>query len=115
MRSSMNLRCEIEPHDRSVTIRLIGELDIATADGFLAKSDELLAEGYERLVLDLRELTFMDSTGLRAIVTLHRTAASAVLRIVDGPDHVQRLFTITGLRRLLPFAGADDALGEPAV
>jgi anti-anti-sigma factor len=106
-------RCEVEPHSRSVSIRPIGELDIATADAFMAKCDEVLAEGYERLVLDLRGLTFMDSTGLRAIVRLHQTAAaSAGLQIIDGPEHVQRVFTITGLRRHLPFAGTDGALGE---
>jgi anti-anti-sigma factor len=67
-------------------------------------------------VLDLRDLAFMDSTGLRAIVKLHHTAAaSASLQIIDGPEHVQRIFTLTGLRRHLPFAGTDDELGEHAV
>ena len=109
------LRVQIEPSDRSATIRLIGELDIATVDRFEARSDELMAEGFDHLVLDLRELTFMDSSGLRAIVKLHCIARGSVrLQIVDGPDHVQRVFTVTGLRRVLPFAAATDAPAEPA-
>ncbi|HET8758501.1 MAG TPA: STAS domain-containing protein [Solirubrobacteraceae bacterium] len=98
------LRVEIEAGDRSATIRLVGELDMATADMFSETSHGLLAEGYEQIVLDLRELTFMDSSGLRAILKLHRAAGtSAQLEIIDGPDHVKRLFTLTGLRRFLQF------------
>jgi anti-sigma B factor antagonist len=96
-----------------VTIRLVGELDLATADGFSERSDQLLAEGFEHLVLDLRALTFMDSSGLRSILTLHHAAGTSTrLEIIDGPDHVQRLFTLTGLRRFLQFASETDALGE---
>jgi anti-anti-sigma factor len=104
------LRYEVEPRDRSVTVRLAGELDLATVEAFSAKSHDLLAEGFEHLVLDLRGLTFMDSSGLRAVLQLHHEAGtSARLEIIDGPDHVQRLFTITGLRRFLQFAGPTDA------
>lgn len=102
-----NLRCEVELDDRSVRVRLAGELDIATVGAFADRCDGLLADGYERLVLDLRDLTFMDSSGLRAIVKLHRDAPG--LQIIDGPEQVQRVFTITGLRRHLPFA---DPLGD---
>jgi anti-anti-sigma factor len=103
------LRWQIERDDRMATVRLVGELDIATADSFSNQCDELLAERVEHLVLDLRELTFMDSSGLRAIVRLHQAAdRSTRVQIVDGPDHVQRLFTITGLRGVLSFTSATD-------
>ena len=102
-----NLRCEVDPDGRSVRIRLVGELDIATVGAFSDKCDALLADGYEHLMLDLRDLTFMDSSGLRAIVKLHRDAPG--LQIIDGPEPVQRVFTVTGLRRHLPFA---DPLGD---
>lgn len=67
---------------------MIGELDIATADGFSSKCDQLLVEGFEHLVLDLRPLTFMDSTGLRAIVKLHSTAGASVRLQIVAVDAV---------------------------
>lgn len=110
------LRWEIESRDRTVTMRLVGELDFATAERLSIKCHELLAAGFEHLVLDLRELTFMDSSGLGVIVKVHKAAdASTRLQIVDGPDQVQRLFTITGLRGVLSFTSAPDAaLGDVA-
>jgi anti-sigma B factor antagonist len=101
------LRCDIAARGRSVRLTLVGELDLATADAFSETSHRLLADGFEHIVLDLRALTFMDSSGLRAVLELHRAAAPlARLEIVDGPDQVQRLFTLTGLRRFLQFASS---------
>jgi anti-anti-sigma factor len=105
------MRCDVEARDDVVIIRPVGEIDLSTAGDFSSTTDRLLAEGFKHLVLDLRQLTFMDSSGLRAVVKLHSDAAR--LEIVEGPDHVQRLFTITGLRRILLFATAAEALGEP--
>ena len=104
------MRIEVELRDDCAVVRPIGEFDLATADRFSARTERLLAEGYERLVLDLRQLTFMDSSGLRAIVRLNADAAR--LQVIDGPDNVRRLFTITGLRNVLSFATAAEALDE---
>jgi len=51
------------------------------------------------LVVDLSKLTFLDSTGLRCIVTADERARAEGRRIVivRGPDAVQRVFTITRL------------------
>jgi anti-anti-sigma factor len=59
---------------------LSGELDIASAPHFL---DELVdaAAGSAVVILDLRELTFMDSTGLQAILTAHARLAQADCRL----------------------------------
>ena len=55
----------------------------------------------------------MDSSGLGALVRLNGAMGASVrLQIIDGPEHVQRVFSITGLRTLLPFAAAADALGD---
>jgi anti-sigma B factor antagonist len=103
------MRSEVELRDGFAIVRPIGEFDLATADEFSARTERLLAEGHERLVVDLRHLTFMDSSGVRAIVKLNTDAPH--LQIVEGPDHVRRLFTITGLRRVLQFI-ATEALDE---
>ena len=88
-----------------------GELDIATAP-HLADALSEAARGSAAVILDLSELTFMDSTGLHAIVSahtrLHETACRLVL--VPGCHQIQRIFEITGTEHVLEFASAPDAV-----
>jgi anti-anti-sigma factor len=61
------------------------------------------------LVLDLSDLTFLDSTGLRTVVTADERARESGRRlvVVRGPDAVQRVFAITRLEERLEMV--DDA------
>lgn len=103
--------CEVEPHRETVLIRPIGELDMSTVDQFAATLREITTAGFDRVVLDLRELTFMDSSGLRALLEVQSIAAPrSSLQIIPGPEPVQRIFQATGLVDRLPFVGAADAL-----
>jgi anti-anti-sigma factor len=67
------------------------------------------AEGPAVLVLDLSDLTFLDSTGLRTVVTADERARENGRRlvVVRGPDAVQRVFAITRLEERLEMV--DDA------
>lgn len=60
---------------------------------------DLEQESPQLIVLDLRELTFMDSTGLRVMVSADARARDQARRltIVQGPEPVHRVFRITGL------------------
>jgi anti-sigma B factor antagonist len=87
------------------TIRLEGELDIATAERI---QDELaIAEASDArsIVLDLSGLTFMDSTGVRLLLSAdaRSRADSNRLSIVRGPASVQRVFVLSGVDSTLPF------------
>jgi anti-anti-sigma factor len=92
---------EVETVEGDGLVRLVlqGELDLSTA----SKVEEELrrAEAGEPavLALDLSQLTFLDSTGLRLIVTADQRAREQGRRlaIVKGPDPVQRVFAITRL------------------
>jgi anti-sigma B factor antagonist len=86
-----------------VTVTIRGELDLATAPRLDAELDRLPGEGIERVIVDLRELVFLDSTGLEAIVKFHkRTAAEGVdVAVVRGPRAVERLFAVMQLHRSL--------------
>ncbi len=66
--------------------------------------------GPSLLTIDLRPLTFVDSTGVRALlVTLGRTRAAGVtLRIVRAGPRVQRVFELLCLDTVLPFIDPDD-------
>lgn len=96
---------EVVPHREVVDVVPVGELDVATVARLDAELRELLEAGFRRFVLDLRKLTFMDSSGLRLILTVHELARSDGLEVtlVPGPDAVQRVFEICGIVDQLPF------------
>ncbi len=64
---------------------------------------ELSRDDVSQIVLDLRELAFIDSTGLRVVLGLANGFgdSSARLVIVKGPEQVQRVFALTGADREL--------------
>ena len=67
-------------------------------------------------MLDLRELTFMDSTGLRALAQTNARADEAgfALSIIRGPRQIERVLEISGLADLLPLVDAPPADGRAA-
>jgi anti-anti-sigma factor len=91
--------------DHTYRIRLAGELDIGALPDAETAAAAAFEEVWERLVLDLEALEFMDSSGLRFIAGLHERCRSSdrALSIQPGPPAVQRVFEITGLDGLLPF------------
>ena len=82
-----------------------GELDILTADRVRSRVADLLEAGFSTIVIDLRELAFMDSTGLRLLLVLHQRARRDgwSLSLTPGPEPVQRVFELTGTSAVLPF------------
>ncbi len=80
-------------------VALEGEIDLALAP----EAERLIAEAEARepgkLVIDLREVTFMDSSGLRILLTALRRAEEAGrgFALVKGGDTVNRLLEVTGL------------------
>ena len=92
-------RCDVIPERQAVRVVVHGELDIATAPAFAATLVELHDAGFREIILDLRDLEFLDSTGLRAILdTNHRALhGGAALVVIPGPAPVQRLFDVAGV------------------
>ena len=87
-----------------VEIAIQGELDLATAPQLDAEFERVAAlDGIEVVVVDLRELAFLDSTGLEAIVKFdaRSRAAGVELAVVRGPRAVERLFAVMQLDRKL--------------
>jgi anti-sigma B factor antagonist len=106
--SGSGLRVDVQPERGGVRVRPAGELDIATIDELEATLDELARLGFGRIVLDLRELEFMGSCGLRLLV-LHTQRARRggyEFTLIDGPPAVQRVIEICGLREQLAFGRA---------
>ena len=86
-------------------VRLIGELDVAVAP----RAAEAIAQAERSrpatLELDLSSLAFMDSTGLRLLLSARQRALEAGRRLLlrRGPDAVQRVFEVTALAPLFEF------------
>ena len=82
-------------------VQVSGELDIRTCERLERAAGELVDQG-RRVVLDLAELTFCDSTGLAVLVRLHKRAdtAGGTLVLRSPVPRVQNLLTLTGLTRL---------------
>ncbi len=94
------IRLQISGEDQPGTkvMTLAGELDIASAPLFEQAIDELDASDTRRLLIDLTELLFMDSTGLRALLRARQAAAAADRQMLlrPGPRQVQRVFELSG-------------------
>ncbi|MGZ4247481.1 MAG: STAS domain-containing protein [Solirubrobacteraceae bacterium] len=82
-----------------------GELDLVTVGRLQRELGQLIDAGFARIVIDLRDLEFMDSTGLHALITAHGRAKQEnwELTLIPGPRQVQHIFAITGTIDLLPF------------
>jgi len=94
-------------------IALTGELDLSGAPALVEEIDRLAGEvGVRRVVLDLRELAFMDSSGLRTVALAERRLAAGKrpLALIKGPDAVQRVFAITRMEDHLTFLDDPEAL-----
>ena len=102
---------DVRTEDRNglVHVALVGELDLSTVAKVQEELRRVEATSPPTLVVDLSKLTFLDSTGLRCIVTADERARAEGRRIVivRGPDAVQRVFAITRLEDRLEMV--DDA------
>ena len=109
----MTLNTTVTNAGDAVTISFEGELDISRAEEVERELERLESEKPGVLVFDLRGLQFLDSTGLRLILTADSRARRDARRvvIVPGPDSVQRVFRITLLDRRLEFAESPEAVG----
>ena len=116
------LTIEVASAPDAHTIVLSGEVDLLSTPQIEAALKDAYAADSELIVIDLRNLTFIDSSGLHALATGHELSRTRgqELRIIPGPANVQRLFELTGMNEVLPFCDAklaldssDDAASQP--
>ena len=79
-----------------------GDIDVASAVTVRDALDRVIAAGHHRLVLDLGDVQFLDSTGLGVLVGgLKKVRAhDGSLSLVCGQDRLLRIFRITGLAKV---------------
>jgi anti-sigma B factor antagonist len=95
--AAARLKTEVKQEDGRADVALRGELDLATLP-IAERAVEKVDGAATTLVLDLRKLTFIDSSGLRLILTTAEKwgGDSRRLFIVRGPAQVERVFELTG-------------------
>jgi anti-anti-sigma factor len=107
----------VEPGGRH-RLRLSGELDLASASALTDAVTEACGANAKEVVLDIGELEFIDSTGLRAILSSRVVCAAGDCTLSVYPEadqvspQVRRLLQVTGLLERLPFAGAGEDTGD---
>lgn len=101
---------DVQRRDDVAIVQPRGELDLATVQTLRAALDDIKGAG--RLVLDLRGLSFIDSTGLHLLVTLHQRAQRDrfQLTLLAPAAAVHKAIQLCGLDQTLPFVAVDDAV-----
>jgi anti-anti-sigma factor len=100
----------VETENGRAVVRVSGEFDLAATEAVENALVSVENGAVSEIVLDLRGVTFLDSTGLRAITSAdHRARETGrVLKVVRGPEQVQKLLYVTGMDKLLPLVDDPD-------
>jgi anti-sigma B factor antagonist len=95
----MSVGWETTDREDGIHVRLTGELDISSSSGVESRLLELERRDPERLILDLRRVNFIDSTGLSMIINADGRARKAGRRftIVSGDGVPRRILRTVGL------------------
>ncbi len=89
----------VESTGRCSVVSVVGEVDVATAPDLRHRLNEPIDDGSPLLVVDLLGVTFIDSTGLGALIEAlkHAQSNDATMRIVVSEPRILKVFKITGL------------------
>jgi anti-sigma B factor antagonist len=103
---------DLEARAGEVWVLPSGGLDIAAVDEIERALSIALASDAGRVVIDLRGLEFLDSTGLRILVGACHGPDGHRVSLIAGPPAVQGVFNVSGLTKELPFRSPDRADGR---
>jgi anti-anti-sigma factor len=109
-----NFAVHTQATGRDITLALSGELDLVSSPALERAVPRQAQPDAESIVVDLRGLEFMDSTGLHTLLRIQQAAHDRGLEfvLIRGPDHVQRLFDLTGLSDALTIVDSPEQLLE---
>jgi anti-sigma B factor antagonist len=94
-----HFRVETRTEERGTVLAVSGELDLASAPALEEELEKVINGGSGTVIVDLRDLEFIDSTGLSVLVKAHQRAqeSDCSFGLVRGGAQVQRLLSLTGL------------------
>jgi anti-sigma B factor antagonist len=100
----MELNLSVWLHGDRATIRVGGEIDLATGPQLLGVLVELVDRGCYQLIVDLEQVTFLDCAGIRVLVDALRRVQEqdGSLRLVRPTRRVERVLALTGMTTVFP-------------
>lgn len=101
--------CDFARTAGATVIALAGEFDVICVDAFRRRLAEATEDDPERIVLDLRELTFIDSTALALLLRVNEMSQDggfdlSIVSLAEDPP--SRIFRLTGTDKILPLVDA---------
>ncbi|MNE43594.1 Anti-sigma-B factor antagonist [compost metagenome] len=103
MNMSRNEKFNITSHleDGICTVALSGELDLSVASEVRQVMEPLAVDEKIDLVINLRELKYIDSTGIGILLSILKTrhGMNAGFLVEEVPDQIQKLFEMTGIAK----------------
>jgi anti-sigma B factor antagonist len=110
-----HLRIDLRSEQDRVVLALHGELDLVGAPLLQGEIESAAVEGAPLVVLDLEDLQFIDSSGLRVILSAHERARERgqAFALTRGSQQVQRLLSIAGVSGHLNIIASPDELIAP--
>lgn len=110
----MNLTIDRHAQGKAVA-RLAGRLDLLSSADIRERIGETIREGHSKVVVDLHDVAFIDSSGLSALVGALKAArqAGGDLRLARAPEQTRVVLKLTSLDRVLrPYDSVEEALGD---
>ena len=106
--SASLLRVVVRADNDTVMVALGGEFDLNAAPRFSSCTDEVVANGTGSVVIDLADLTFIDSTGVAALVGFHQrlNAFGRRLSVINVGVQPAGVFDMAGLSQTFSAGGA---------
>jgi anti-sigma B factor antagonist len=96
------VKLDIRQDQQVTVISVEGEVDASTSTDLGDSLDQLLADGHKKLVVDLQNVKFIDSSGLGALVRVYKHARSEAsdICLASLQPPVKRVFELTRLDRV---------------
>ena len=109
-----DFRVETHTTGRVTTLTVTGELDLLSSPALEQELDRAHATDCDVILLDLRGLEFMDSTGLHVLVKAQQREQDSgrSLVLTKGGEQVQRLLDLTGVAELIKIVDSPAQLVE---
>ena len=94
------MKIDLKKEDKKLTIKLDGKLDTNTSPDLDSKMSEL--EGMEEVVIDMKDLDYISSAGLRVLLSMQKVMnKQGKMTIINVCDNVMDIFEVTGFSDIL--------------
>jgi anti-sigma B factor antagonist len=114
MANDADIDLHISEHGGIPVLSVRGEIDVASSPPFQASLSGLLQAESGTVIVDLSEVSFIDSTGLGALIEAEKRCgvAGKNLRLVVTAPHIRRLLELTGLDEILSLVASATDSGQ---